>query len=345
MARKRRKSLQDCDLLIEDGFSGTGEIDDAALAASDTTLILNVAENELHDSATIVPVTARFTTAGIDTIRTVTGVNNNKVWTLTVDATSGNYTVTFNGVTSASIAEGATAAAVQTAFENLANVEVGDILVTGSTGGPYTVEAKGQFAGLSTPTLSALTVDLAGGGATVGAVVLYPGNATWELTFTPAFALGFVPADEDVVTFLPCQVSARMGDGDISWTITRNLENDLDRGKLDGRREGDEEPMAVDLTFVYDYLRTASPATTVTPYEALMQEGVAAGWHSAGEDPCSPYCVNIIVLDTPKCGSDQKEKLTIRGFAHTEIAGSIADAELSVSGESEYTKPLVERIA
>lgn len=343
-ANERRKDLRDCELIIEDGFSGSADIDDASLAALDTTLNLDVDTLDLHDDATIVPVTARFTTEGIEQIRTVTAVNNNKVWTLTVDATSGNYTLTFNGVATANIAEGATAAAVQSALEALAAVAVGELVVTGSTGGPYVIEAKGQYAGSASPTLSATSVDLAGGGATVGTVVTQPGAKTWQLTFTPAFASGAVPTTGDTVTFLPCQSVARLGEGQIDWEITKEYIVDRDRGRLDGRRRGDEQPMKLDTSFVYSYLKPESADTVVTPYEALLRIGNAAGWHNAAANPCEPYAVNIVILDTPECGSDAPEKATFPYFGVTSIKGSVQDATLTVSGECMATQPVVERI-
>ncbi len=58
--------------------------------------------------------------------------------TITVDATSGTYTLAGNGNTSAAIAYNASSAVVQTAIRSLGGVYAG-ALVTGSAGGPYTV--------------------------------------------------------------------------------------------------------------------------------------------------------------------------------------------------------------
>jgi hypothetical protein len=64
----------------------------------------------------------------------------------TVDV--GTFTLTYSGQTTAAIAYDAAAAAVQTALENLSNIEVGDVLVTGGPGPgtDWVVEFKGALA-------------------------------------------------------------------------------------------------------------------------------------------------------------------------------------------------------
>lgn len=88
-----------------------------------------------------------------------------------------SYTLTFSGQTTASIAAAATAAQVQAAIEALSNVGAGNVSVTGSPGGPYTVTFQGALADTnvaqmtSTPTggTGTLTVATATGGGTEGA--------------------------------------------------------------------------------------------------------------------------------------------------------------------------------
>ena len=85
---------------------------------------------------------------------------------VTVDATSGNFTITVEGQTTASIAENAAASAVQTALVALSNVVAGDVVVTGSAGGPFTLTWGGNFAG-QTVEVTVADVDLSGGGDSV----------------------------------------------------------------------------------------------------------------------------------------------------------------------------------
>jgi hypothetical protein len=58
-----------------------------------------------------------------------------------------SFTLTFDGYTTASLDDQATAAQIQTALEDLPNIEPGDVTVTGSAGGPYTVRFGGQYLG------------------------------------------------------------------------------------------------------------------------------------------------------------------------------------------------------
>lgn len=62
--------------------------------------------------------------------------------TITGGPTGGTFTLTFAGQTTAAIAYNATAAAVQAALETLSNIDVGNVEVSGTAGGPYAVTFK-----------------------------------------------------------------------------------------------------------------------------------------------------------------------------------------------------------
>jgi hypothetical protein len=95
----------------------------------------------------------------------------NETQTLTVDATGGHFTVSFDGETTANILATANAATVQTALLLLPNLNAGDVAVTGGPGDsggttPYTLTFGGQYAGTDVPLATAADVDLSGGGTT-----------------------------------------------------------------------------------------------------------------------------------------------------------------------------------
>jgi hypothetical protein len=90
-----------------------------------------------------------------------------EVQTVTVDATAGNFTLTFDGETTANISESATAAQVQTALEALSSIQPGDVTVTGSNGGPWTITFGGRYTGLNVPQITGTDVTLSGGGDTI----------------------------------------------------------------------------------------------------------------------------------------------------------------------------------
>lgn len=59
---------------------------------------------------------------------------------------AGTFTLTYKGQTTAGIAYNATSAAVQTALQGLATIGASNVNVTGSAGGPYTVQFVGTLA-------------------------------------------------------------------------------------------------------------------------------------------------------------------------------------------------------
>lgn len=64
---------------------------------------------------------------------------------------AGTFTLTYKGQTSAGIAFNAAASAVQTALIALSTIGAGNVTVTGSAGGPYTVTFAGTLANDTTP--------------------------------------------------------------------------------------------------------------------------------------------------------------------------------------------------
>lgn len=71
--------------------------------------------------------------------------SNNEIQQVTVTVGAPSYSLTFNGQTTAAIAADASAAAVQTALEGLSTIGSGNVSVTGSNGGPWTVTFQGAL--------------------------------------------------------------------------------------------------------------------------------------------------------------------------------------------------------
>jgi hypothetical protein len=97
-----------------------------------------------------------------------------EVQRITVNATAGQFKLTYSGQTTADIAFNASAAAVTTAFTALSTVGAGNAVVTGGPGNsggttPYFVTFTGALAGLDASTITAAngTTPLSGGAATV----------------------------------------------------------------------------------------------------------------------------------------------------------------------------------
>jgi hypothetical protein len=333
----RVKEVRYTTIYFQDGFSGTGAVNDT-LAASDT--VMEVDTLDLHDDATIVPAGARFTTAGNATVRTVTATQNSAVFTLTIDATGGTFTLTLNGETTSAIAEDADSATVQTALLALATPVTGDVLVTGD--GPHTITLAGNLANTAA-TLSSDPASLTGGAGTATVVTVHDGTDTWQVTFSPAIVGGAVPADDDVITWLPQRLEADISSGQPEYTVTNAPIFDLSRDILSGVRLGPEQPLAMSAALRFDWLKSSS-GQPITPYEAMHRTGNAASWHNAAADPCEPYAIDILWVDRPPCGSEEAEIIAFRQFYPTSISPKFSSGLIEFSGNCPSTKPEVYRV-
>ncbi|HXH57732.1 hypothetical protein [Iamia sp.] len=103
------------------------------------------------------------------------GGTTDEVQTVTVGGAGlTSFTLTFSGQTTAAIAAAATAAQVQSALEALSNIGVGDVVVTGGAGGPWTVVFAGALADTD---VAQMTPTPTGGTGTVTVATTTAGGA------------------------------------------------------------------------------------------------------------------------------------------------------------------------
>lgn len=103
---------------------------------------------------------------GVNGYLAVTAVGHaNAVQTLTITGTpaGGTFTVSKDGQTTAPVAYNASAATLQTALELLSTIGSGNVLVTGSAGGPYTITFQGSLANTTIAAMTASGTGLTGG--------------------------------------------------------------------------------------------------------------------------------------------------------------------------------------
>lgn len=109
-----------------------------------------------------------------------------------------SFTITWNGQTTASIDDDATAAQVQAALEALSNIDPGDVVVTGGPlgTGPFSVKFQGQYKDTN---VAAMTTTPTGG---TGSVAVATGTAggTDLGSGGSGTAIGFLHSGETVPT-------------------------------------------------------------------------------------------------------------------------------------------------
>lgn len=338
-----RIELRDCTVRIKDGFGGAALVDDSAIAGAATTLEIDTITGT-PASRTTIPIGARFTIDTVaDTVFTVSARNDNEKQRVVVDATSGTFKLTFDGQQTIAIAFDAIASVVQSALEGLSNIAPGDVLVTSSVASNWVIEFKGTYLATNVAILTGQDVDLAGGGDTITITTVRPGGTTWELTFSPALDGGDLPANNDVITFLPIQIDIKVGDGNLTYTENKENEYLLDRGDLDSVREGNEVPMDVNLDFVYEFVTTGT-GELITPRDALKGVGGAADWTSSSDDACEPYAVDIEVEHVPPCGTSETEITLFPDFRHDSLDFDLGAATVSAKGRCNATEPEVTRV-
>jgi hypothetical protein len=167
-------------------------------------------------------------------------------------------------------------------------------------------------------------------------------GTTLNILFTPGLASSV--ADAAVITFLPHLLYIQIGEGNVTFTETVERIYDLDRGLLDTVRNGDEQPLELNLEFTYVYV-TSETNQVVTPVDALKQLADAAEWVSSDTDQCAPYAVNIELRHCVPCGTDQDEKLVFTDFRYETLEYDLQEATIAVSGRCNVTDAVASRLA
>ena len=167
------------------------------------------------------------------------------------------------------------------------------------------------------------------------------GNTT-TIVFTPA--LTATVADDAVVVAGARYLDIRVGDGNVNWSEKVNREYKLDRGRIYQVRNGDDVPMDVNLSLMYEFL-TASSGDPPTPEDVLKQRGEAADWESTDPDPCAPFCINIVVLHQPAgCTAFEKEKVVLPYYRYEDLPHDPKAGTISTTGKCNAVQAVVTRV-
>jgi len=164
---------------------------------------------------------------------------------------------------------------------------------------------------------------------------------TTEITFTPALGAGTY-ADGGALTFQPQQIEIKIGDGEIKYTEGNEYKYDLDRGRLDTVREGNDVPMDVSLNFTFEHVKTGT-GEAISPIDAIKGINNASEWVTSSADPCEPYSVDIEVEHVPPCGAADKETILFPDFRSEKRDYDFKNAAIAVSGKCNASEPEITR--
>ena len=167
------------------------------------------------------------------------------------------------------------------------------------------------------------------------------GNPNTSITFTPG--LGANVLDDAVITVTGRTLEINVGDGNVTFAEKKEYNYDLNRGNIDTVRQGNEIPMDVSMSFVYDFLKSASGDAVPTPEEALKQTGLASTWVSSSSDSCEPYAVDIEIEHTPSCSGTDKERVVLPDFRQESLDHDPREATVSATGRCNATEALLTR--
>jgi len=98
-------------------------------------------------------------------------------------------------------------------------------------------------------------------------------------------------------------ITLALEEGNLSFTVTKNVIEVLDRGVLSHMRQGDEVP--VTLSFGIKFIEFYTSGDDETLYEAVMNEAGGAAWISTNDDGGDVYTVDMLfTIATPTSGEE-----------------------------------------
>lgn len=140
---------------------------------------------------------------------------------------------------------------------------------------------------------------------------------------------------------IPKTLTIPVSEGDFSFTDNENTFIIMNRGRIYGRKLGDESTTQISFTAKFEQWSYAAGASTgISIRDALRGEGGASDWVST-DDACGPFAVDIIFKIADPCNATNFEVLTFENFHAAQInfrEGGEFNS-LSVSGEALVESP------
>jgi hypothetical protein len=162
---------------------------------------------------------------------------------------------------------------------------------------------------------------------------------TTSITFSPVTETAVV--DDAVITMLPHRLEIKIGEGNVTYTESKEFEYFRDRGLLDTVREGDEQTMEVAFDFTWEEL-TASTGDPKTVEDFL--KNIDDDLTSSSADPCEPFSVDVVIENEPDCTDVEWEHTTLPDFRYEELAHDIDAGSVAVSGQCNASQAIHTRL-
>ena len=142
-------------------------------------------------------------------------------------------------------------------------------------------------------------------------------------------------------TATPNTLTIPIMDGDLSFKVVQPSFILRNRGKIDSRKQADQEALDISFSFKFEQWSYADGNSGISVPDAFQQIGGAVNWNST--DPnCGPFAVDLVFRMTDPCNLAAYEQLVFSNFHADSLdfkEGSEANT-VSVTGKALIFKPV-----
>lgn len=104
-------------------------------------------------------------------------------------------------------------------------------------------------------------------------------------------------------TETPNEIELAYSDGNFKYSVARNIQQILDRGRLSELKLGNDAPIEGSFSKKYDQMIAKTTDANPSPYEAMMGIGAAAHWTSTS-NYCGVYTFRLKLKCYDECAGE-----------------------------------------
>lgn len=142
-------------------------------------------------------------------------------------------------------------------------------------------------------------------------------------------------------------LEVNIGAGNLTYSEKKPRVYDLDRGRLDTVKNGDEQPVDVSMDFKWINITGSVGSAGIPPTieDALKNRANAAAWISSDSDTCQPYAVDLVVDYVPECSDGtETETITLPDFRYEELNHDLKAGTIACTGKCNVTEATAVRV-